>query len=195
MNKEIGRDCHESVAGQISVETKLFTGNKRQEPIYHRIVEYSFMTGQKGILEWALNPDNGTVGKYIGTSCNHDAIWGDTCRPYLLQSYRKLKPTTIQTEIGYIANAGPTRKNIASQHRFFFFLQRHSFGGASGDLMQWVISMNFSGPFVAVMTQVALYCQILPHVSSLNSCFQLLVYFNSIVILVGFLETNYLAHF
>jgi hypothetical protein len=34
---------------------------------YHNIVEYSFLIGQKDILEWTLKQHNGTVGKDIGT--------------------------------------------------------------------------------------------------------------------------------
>uniref|UniRef100_A0A8C8LP76 Alpha-tectorin n=1 Tax=Oncorhynchus tshawytscha TaxID=74940 RepID=A0A8C8LP76_ONCTS len=54
-------------------------------------VEYSFLTGEKGILECTLKPDNRTVRKYfwtvgkdIGTPCNHDPICVYTCRLYLL---------------------------------------------------------------------------------------------------------------
>ena len=70
------------------------------------------MIGWKGILEWTFKPDGtvgkyiGTVGKDVGTPCNHGTISADTCRPYLLQ-------TTTQTEVGYIVNAGPTRKKLS----------------------------------------------------------------------------------
>lgn len=56
---------------------------------------------------WTVGKDIGKFGKDIGTPCIHDAICAHTCRPYMLQSYRKLNPTTTQTEI---VNAGQTRK-------------------------------------------------------------------------------------
>ena len=57
-----------------------------------------------------IKTDNGTVGKDIGTPCNHNANKHLQMQTIFATKLHKAKPTNTQTEIGYIVNAGPNKE-------------------------------------------------------------------------------------
>lgn len=59
----------------------------------------------------------------------------NTCRSYFTK-LQKAKPTSTQTEIAYIANAGPMEKNLTISEAIDLFLQRDIFWGVS-DVQTW----------------------------------------------------------